>query len=58
MKRYAPSGRAANKEAARSKDARDLAEGRASREDLRRSNGLFSGLEITRSEIVCEDDFS
>ena len=58
MKRYAPSRRAAEKEAARSKDARDLAKGRVSREDLHRSNGLFSGLEIIRSEIVCRDDFS
>ena len=58
MKRYDPSGRAAEKEAARSKDARDLAEGRVSREDLRRRNGILSGIEIIRSDIVCPDDFS
>lgn len=58
MKRRLLSGRAAEKEAARSKDARDLAEGHVSRAELRRSNGLFSSLEIIHSEIVCQDEFS
>lgn len=58
MKRRLLSGRAAEKEAVRSNDARDLAEGHVSREDLRRRNGFFSNLEIIRSEIVCQDEFS
>jgi len=57
MRRYSSSGRIAEKEASRARDADDLASGRVSQEDLRRHNGFLSGLDIIDSRIECDDEF-
>lgn len=46
------------KEAARLKDEQDLRDGTVSRDELKRRNGLFSGLEIVSSSMITREDFS
>lgn len=46
------------KAAARLKDEQDLADGVVSRDELKRRNGLFSGLEIVSSSVITRDEFN
>ena len=49
--------RALQKEHSRDADSIALVKGEMSRDQLRRRNGLFSGLDIERSSIICTDAF-
>ena len=52
------SARQRQKDAARLKDQQDLRNGAVSREEMKRRNSLFSGLEIISSSVIVRDDFS
>lgn len=49
---YDPKERARQKQAARDKDDEDLRTGKVTREELRKRNGFFSGLDFSKAKIV------
>lgn len=55
---YSPAERQMEKERSRASDAYALRSGSRSRDDLRRSNGFFSSLEIVDSSIIGQEAFA